>query len=314
MTNNEQAVEKPPIPKKSNISRVLFWVGVFTILGLGAWQAVHFWSLKQVQIETKLQEITAKNQQQSEQIQLLETSLETLSSQLMSNNTESTIKLAEVEYLIHLAEHRLRYFQDSKTATHILNSAKEKLESFENPEIQLLQEKLNAVLLEIQRSEAKPLSDIIASIDQVITALSTVPVSRAERISNASPKPAQISNWQAGLQQTWEHLKKLFVVKHIDDTVKPFLWPEERTLMLWNIRLELEQAKLALWRGDDKVYTTSLQNTVLWIKQYFNTEEEPLRKILQDLEILSKVSLATPEPHFEEIIALIQKILEKTTP
>lgn len=314
MTNNEQVVEKPPIPKKSNIWRVLFWVGIFTILGLGAWQAVHFWSLKQVQIETKLQEITAKNQQQSEQIQLLETSLETLSSQLMSNNTESTIKLAEVEYLIHLAEHRLRYFQDSKTATHILNSAKEKLGSVKNPEIQVLQEKLNAVLLEIQRSEAKPLSDIIATIDQVITALLTVPVSRVERISNASSKPAQISNWQAGLQQTWEHLKKLFVVKHIDSTVKPFLWPEERTLMLWNIRLELEQAKLALWRGDDKAYTTSLQNTVLWIKQYFNTEEEPLRKILQDLEILSKVSLATPEPHFEEIIALIQKILEKTTP
>lgn len=314
MTNNEQAVEKPSIPKRSNIWRVVFWVGVFTILGLGAWQAVNFWSLKQVQIEKKLQEITAKNQQQSEQIQLLETKLEAFSTQLLSNNTELTIKLTELEYLIHLAEHRLRYFQDSKTATHILNSAKEKLESFEHPEIQLLQEKLNGALIEIQKSETSSLSDIIASIDQVITALSTVPISRAERISNTSPKPPQISNWQAGLQQTWEHLKKLFVVKHVDNTAKPFLWPEERALMLWNIRLELEQAKLALWRGDNKIYTTSLQNTVLWIKQYFHTEEEPLRKTLQDLEILAKVSLATPEPNFEEIIALIQKILEKTAP
>lgn len=312
--------------KMGKFGRILLWLAVILALAVGGFLATRtferFHKLILHQGEQLARQAawlgslgnafqTEKNRQLDE-IRLLQSKIDVLSAQLRGGEETLIFRLSEVLSLIRLADHRLTFFQDVKTTAQILKTAMERIRSLNDPALLPIQEKLSSIVSEVEKMEVTDAANISFKINQAIDVLVTIPASGGRSTSSPTPQDAsKATGWQTGLQQTWEKLKKLATVKQLNTTAKPFLLPEEHALVLWNVRLELEQAKLAAWRGEEVAYNRSLKMASAWINQNLDTEQEQTRGVLKRLEELSGITWIVPKPNLGELTSLVRKTLDE---
>lgn len=256
-------------------------------------------------------ELQTEKTRQLDEIRSLQAKIDALSAQLLGGEETLAPRLSEVLYLIRLADHRLTFFQDVRTTAQILRTAMERISPLKDPNLQPIREKLSSAVSDVQRMEVTDATDISLKINRAIDALIAIPASMARSTSPPPKDASKAPDWQKGLQQTWEKLKKLVTVKQLNTTAKPFLLPEEHALVLWNVRLELEQAKLAAWRGEAMAYNRSLKMASAWISQNLDAEQERTHSVLKMLEELSRVTWVVPKPNFGELMSLVHKTLDE---
>ena len=75
----------------------------------------------------------------------------------------------------------------------------------------------------------------------------------ATQRSNCPIRPP-VDNWKELPAAMWEDMKKLFIIRDHQGHIKPLLSPEQHFFLTQNLKLQLEQARLALLTGETDVY------------------------------------------------------------
>jgi uroporphyrin-3 C-methyltransferase len=88
----------------------------------------------------------------------------------------------------------------------------------------------------------------------------------------------------------------LIVIREHDQPVQPLLPPEQRYFLTQNLQLQLEQARIALLRGEPEVYSERLQQAQTWVKQFFDQTDSATRSMLDSLQQLAQQNVAPPLP------------------
>ena len=114
--------------------------------------------------------------------------------------------------------------------------------------------------------------------------------------------PSEASGWQdkllAILSSVWSDFTSLFrFTTDREAAVMPLLTQEENSLMRQNLRLQIEQAKLALLAREQGIYQASLQQTSTWVQQHFDKAGDASRAMLEELQTLSTVSVNPTLPN-----------------
>ncbi|MET0066975.1 MAG: uroporphyrinogen-III C-methyltransferase [Candidatus Thiodiazotropha sp.] len=266
--------------------------------------------LKQ-QAERILEEKEASKQQGTQ----LYRSLTDLQTRLGAS--EGQWRVAEAEYLIRVANHRLNLMGDPLTAREALKSADERLTATADPAWTSVREVLAR---EMTQLKAVPLVDS-AGISAELTALSgqvdqlplledgvvRLPAAgETQAVSAPAGDEAPQTDLARILDDFWQGFKSMMVVRHHDRPVTAMLPPEQRYFLLQNLKLKLETAKAALMGRNPELYRANLDAAVAWVNDYFQPGDPRVQGFIAQLQALAGRDVAPTLPDISASLRALQ--------
>ncbi len=185
--------------------------------------------------------------------------------------------VAEAEYLMRIANHRLQLEGDAATALVALETADTRLRDSGDPVWNGVREQLANEMTEIKSikmldlaGNASRLSGLITQVEQLKLPQSGPLVStRSEGGSVQDKKELTVDTV---LRDGWEGFKSLMVIRKNDQPLTAMLGPEQRFFLYQNLRLQLESARMALLRRDQSLFDSSLDRATTWAGEFFDQE------------------------------------------
>lgn len=234
----------------------------------------------------------------------------------LQNNHDLPLQktLADVTYLVRLANLQLTIGHDESTALTTLATAQAQLANHQNPSLDPLKRALSA---DIATLRATPVADTkklfvdVESIQQEIQNLSAIPakpdISLQKTMDSIKSSDVITQPWHRRILDAFTQLKTLFVIRHLDKTNTPLFSPELESTTKQNIVMQLNMTQWALLHHNQIVYASTLQNVSQWLQTYFalSTAQGP---IITQLATLEKMQIDTPLPTINNTLAALSAI------
>jgi uroporphyrin-3 C-methyltransferase len=217
-------------------------------------------------------------------------------------------QVAEAEYLIRVAHHRLVLMADVDTALAALKSADERLQDTGDPDWNGVREVLAqdmAHLRQVPRVDrdglSAQLSALIDQVDQLSladegTAMEPASKNAAASIDETKTETGGVLKIQQIFQDFWRGFKSLMVVRHHDQPITAMLPPEQRYFLVQNLVLKLEGAKLALLGRNASLYQQTLETSIAWLERHFAPASTQVIAFREQLLALAVVEIAPELP------------------
>ncbi len=209
--------------------------------------------------------------------------------------------LAEAEYLLLVANHRLRLERDADTALAALTLADERLREIGDPALIDIREIIAneaGALKTLSRPDlpglALALLGLTNQVDKLPLQNSYLPVAASKSTEESGAQ--QVEDWGQLAGAVWGDLKGLVTVRRREEAVRPMLAPEQQYFLRQNLRLQLESARLALLRSDQQQLDMALRTAREWIPQFFDDRAAATQGMLTELERIASVEIRPSLP------------------
>lgn len=205
-------------------------------------------------------------------------------------------KIAEVGYLLRIANHRLRMERNVADARALLANADSLLGELDDLRWHGVREQIAAEQIALDQAQS------MADVQGIYLALEALKAPLGELLKARPALSAQGADQQpAADTSVWDallvRLADVFRVQRIDTTsMKPLLSTDERYYIEQQLRLALEQAQLGALRHQQGVFDASLGNVRRWLEQVFAPDTSGLAALLKSVDELAKVRLEVPLP------------------
>lgn len=259
--------------------------------------------------------ITSENVEQFENIHNYQENLRLNLTNLIKNkqHLRNDWLMAEAEYLIQLANHRILLEKDVATAIVALKAADDRLSAVADPALLSVRKIL---LDDIQTLNNIPTIDL-AGLSVTLSALSKnipnlplrTPDPKTHKLNQEyKPKNAtEVKSLQDLPSAIWRDIRSLIVIRNHEKPLEPLLSPDQHFFLIQNLSLLLEQSRLALLNGHNEIYQERLATTVKWITQYFDTEHNVTRNMLASIDELQKFDIDPTLPDISTTFSSIKK-------
>ncbi|WP_426415149.1 uroporphyrinogen-III C-methyltransferase [Aestuariirhabdus sp. LZHN29] len=267
----------------------------------------------QVQFEERLRATGEKLDQNSQSLQ----------SQLneLQRTSRDDWQLAEVEYLLRLANQRLLTEGSISGVEALLTSADRIVRDLDNVSLFPVREALAADLVAIRavpRVDSEGVYLQLAALAEQAMALPLLPVD-GYQIAGTAPAEVVVAEEQPLLQRLWvrgqaslERFTQYFRLNtHRSEPLQELLTPDEEVYLRQNLRLMMEQAQLALLKGQQRVYDASLRASLDWLERYFSYNSQASVSMVKQLQQLQSLQLSPDLPDISGSLKAIKAFNEQ---
>ncbi|MFT5483495.1 MAG: uroporphyrin-3 C-methyltransferase [Halieaceae bacterium] len=222
--------------------------------------------------------------------------------------------LAEAEYLLRLANHRLLMGGDTAASAALLQAADDivrELDGIALHDIRLAIANDMAALRASGRLDTQGtwtrLEALGAQVDRLamFTLPEPAPATRSEDAA-AGWRDRLLSGFRGALDK----LSQYVVIRRREEVYEPMLSPEHEQLARQNLRLMLEQAQSALLSHNPDLYSASLDKASRWLSEYFTLSESGARSILTEIDALIKVQVTSELPDISGSLLVLKSHIE----
>lgn len=317
--------DEPPVSEKQTAGRSKTWLLMLTLLvaiGAAGLAGYDYWLLDaQIKEERKL---SAGQDELRQYIDRQARNTETLQRDLMTESRARKIlegeqaalstawqnmsvtlgrtsvawRLAEVEYLLSIANHRLTLARDRDTAIQIFASADQRIRAMGDPRLLAVRRHIAEELTALRSLDEPDIAGITFTLSSLIAKLESLPLIDMQRIEAATQNPASntMGSWQELPRKVWEDIKRLVQVRRHNQAVEPLLPPQQAWYLTQNLRLKLEQARLAVMQRDTALFRQHLGEAETWLKEYFDQDTASVTASQNMLAELARIELKPPLP------------------
>ncbi len=336
-TKKEATKPKTETQKKTRFSflnlNTLLSIVIIIAVGFTAyigWQQI---TQQQSLLDAQQQQLTQIRQQQTQANEQVQKQLQ--QNTLAQNQEFTTLKktiqvflkqnrhsrhdwlITEAEYLIKLANYRLILAHDVPTSISALRAADERLREVGNPRFIPLRQ---AIAFDIQQLKSVTRIDMVGlslKLNAIQKQLEDLPLKTPtpETIQQKNQHPTQLSqidSWKQLPMAIWQDLLKLFRIQTHNEQIQPLLSPEHRFFLVQNLKLQLEQARLALINNQPIIYKDRIQQAQQWIKQYFNNQDPLTQSMNKSLIQLAQVKINVTLPDISNSLTQLQLLHART--
>jgi uroporphyrin-3 C-methyltransferase len=211
--------------------------------------------------------------------------------------------VAEIEYLMRSAAHRLALAGDVGAAIAALEVADRRLHDLGDPVWLGVRAEVADEIAALRAVPTVDVEGLALALRSLARRTETLPVlgaryrpGDARSGSTADTDDARGASWREALAVAWRELKGLVEVRRNDTPVEPMLAPELEYFLYQNMRLQLDAARLALLRGEPALYRESLRSARDWAVAYFDREHAATQALVTELDRLLAVDIAPALP------------------
>lgn len=192
--------------------------------------------------------------------------------------------VAEAEYLMRIANHRLQLEGDTATALVALGIADARLRDSGDPVWTGVRKKLASEMTGLQAVRVLDLAGYTAKLASLISQVEKLKLPHSGPVvsarSGGDSSESKEFSLDSVLRDGWDGFKSLMVVRRNERALTAMLGPEQRFFLFQNLRLQLEAARLALLRRDQALFDSSLKRAGAWVAEFFD-QEQALTKTMQ---------------------------------
>ncbi|TVO76904.1 uroporphyrinogen-III C-methyltransferase [Sedimenticola selenatireducens] len=255
------------------------------------------------------QKLTDERDRLSRQASEMKQSLESVYSKV--GRTSNAWMAAEAEYLMRIANHRLKLERDVNTAIAALETADSRLRDTGDPGLIEVRETLANEIASLKSAGHLDRVGLSARITGLIGQVNALKMVGLE-YTPSQPDEAKGSSSEGErsldtlLKDGWEGFKSVMVIRHRDKPVSAMLPPEQQFFVYKNLELQLEAARLALLKGDPELYSTSLKQAATWIGDFFDAEATSTQAIQKEIAALEAVNVRPQLPDISSSLTALQ--------
>jgi len=266
--------------------------------------------LKQQQIT-----IEQKNDAKIEKLYSDQANLHDNLSKLIQNNKQlrKDWLLAEAEYLIQLANHRLLLEKDVSTAIVALKTADKRLAEISDPALLKIRSIIAKDIQRLSNIKTVDLAGLSVTISALSDNIANLPLNTPGPKTKKTTKDEknteslEVKSLKDLPAAIWRDIKGLVVIRNHQKPIQPLLSSSQHFYLTQNLALLLEQSRLALLNGQNSIYQERLSTTRKWISQYFDTEHNVTRNMLSSIDELQKNDIAPNLPDISATFSIIKQ-------
>ena len=214
-----------------------------------------------------------------------------------SQNSSVELDIAEIDFLLRVANERLQLFADVEAADLALQAADVQTESLGDPMFLGVRQRIAEAR---QALAAVPYVDVIDISARLGAMQKQVPDLPFSDEGTRQPEPEiaeEDAGWWASLKNT---LSSLVTVRRRVPEEQAMLSLEDKDYLRQGLWLQLEAARLALMRNDAKIYVGSLDRVGTTVEQFFNVGAPGVQALLHETADLKGINV---EPDLPDISA-----------
>jgi uroporphyrin-3 C-methyltransferase len=268
------------------------------------------------QVTDRLRRLESNQEEQGDRQQEMERRIDQAARSLlqMGNRTRNDWLLAEAEYLMRIANQRLRMERDIDGALALLQNADKVLEESEDmgayPVRQELAREIQALKAIENVDRVGLYLQLEAAIEQV-DSLTTSSLAATTPLDTASaPTGETDTTADSPLLEAWQDVKQtlaeVVVIRRLDEPVKPLLSPRQSAYANLNLRLMLEEAEMALLSAEPVLYRRSLAKAQDWLGRWYNESNSKVSGLMQTLESLAQRQIKPDLPDISDSLNLLK--------
>lgn len=278
---------------------------------------------QQARLTTVAQNTSVRSAEQKEQLHELQqrearllSRIDSLSAKVreLEGSTRNQWRIAEVEYLLRLANQRLLTVNDVTGALELMGSAEQILGQLDDYSLFPIREALaedmavlrSATILNQESTwlRLQAVADLIPELvildDGHIADVTSTLQSNDSSFSNEKADE-QTGSWQQTIKymllDTWHRFIGLFRIStQREQPIEVLLTPEQDQLIRQKMLLLIEQGKLALVTGQQAVYQNSLEQANIWMNRYFMLGGNISNQLAEELSELQGLSITSKMP------------------
>lgn len=231
----------------------------------------------------------------------------------MTGSSRIDWMLKEVEHFIMVAERRLSLLGDVDGALALMLEADQLVRDMAEPSARPLRTAVQKDLVALKASsdtsvDTEGLFAQIAILNSKVAELKSAAITYEVRMPVAAThETVPEDGFGYAMYEVRQFLKSLVRVQRVTEAeVKPLLLQDQQAYVEQNIQLLLEQAQLAMLRGDQAVYTASLKEAASRITSYLRTNTEASKSFVASLEQLSAVTVQPAVPSIEGSVRAVR--------
>lgn len=222
--------------------------------------------------------------------------------------------LAEVNYLVTLAHHRLTIAKDATGALLALTAADERLRRLNNPTLDKIRVQLGKDMLNLRNLAPIDVEGIIKRLADYVTQSDNFMLLQG-KLAEPAPTVASKSiiakdknlDWQGQLAHIGSALQNLVIIRHNENAETGKLSVDQRFYIRENLRLKLEMARVAAYRRDSQSFTVAVKAVEEWLNRYFDQHDKTIQALLRDLTEMQHTELTQPLPDLSESLRSLQR-------
>lgn len=220
-------------------------------------------------------------------------------------------KIAEVAYLLRIANHRLLMERDTEGALQLLHAADTILVELDDFGLYPVRARLADEILALQSVESNDVQGLYLRLEAVKGELERLPLKipaylEARAQEQAPAVDTEATLWQRFLAQFADYMR----IRRVEGEVRPLLAPDEAVYLELNLRLMLERAQLAALRREQVIYQQSLASAGDWLTEYLDAGEPRVKRMIGELEELARVNLNLTLPDISGSLIALRKASE----
>jgi uroporphyrin-3 C-methyltransferase len=225
----------------------------------------------------------------------LERSLVTRLSEVVNQGPPSQRewKLAEVEYLLRIANHRVLMERDVAAASDLLAAADQVLNELDDFSLHQVRAQLADEMVALAQVPRSDVQGLFLRMEAVKALLRDLKHDRPAYLSETPPVEQDEIPWRDALVA---EARSLFRFNDMSEGIKPLLSPDESAYLELNLRLKLEQAQLAVLKGDQVVFDESIESAVDMMLDHFDQSDSNVLAVISQMQEIGSAHISADLP------------------
>ncbi|MCR9188428.1 MAG: uroporphyrinogen-III C-methyltransferase [Alteromonadaceae bacterium] len=236
------------------------------------------------------------------------------------NRTRTDWLLAEAEYLLRIANQRLMIEKDIRGAMSALEAADEVLTESDDIGVYPVRQQLAREILALKGLTGVDRTGLYltleAAIDSIHQLTDQALISENAPgfvVSAAQGESAGTGEEPGAVVQAWNKVKatlmQVVVVRRMDEPVKPLLSPDQSAYARLNLQLMLEEAEMAVLRGNQPLYERALTKARTTIDDWYNASNPRVTALSETLTELAGKNVDPELPDISQSLDLLKERL-----
>ena len=219
--------------------------------------------------------------------------------------------IAEAEYLLRIANHRLNLARDTDTARVALELADQRLRDTRDPGWAGVREMIAREIARLSTFDAPDSAGLAARLSALIEQIPQLKIARAT-IGPERTLPERVArepderSWQTLLDDLWAGFKDSVRIRERDKPVQAMLAPESQFFLYENLKLHLEAARLAVARNDTALFRENLDTANDWLGRYFEPGDATAGALRSAIAEMKDVDLRPALPDLSQSLRALQ--------
>ena len=229
----------------------------------------------------------------------------------VSNSAKRSWAIAEAAYFLQAANTSLQLGRNVDAASNALAAADDRLASLGEPALLPVRQAIAGELQSLRTLPETDVTGIALTLGRLAADAGKLAThsDRPEAYATSDPSVESESSEQ-GLARAkrvlGDAMKSMITVRRTDQQASALLAPEEEFFLARNLELQLLTARLALLREEPELFAQSVETSLRWLREFFDTEDPAVAAVISTLENMQSTAVRRTMPDISTSLTLLR--------